>query len=153
MNLPADASTDQENCPPDYYRRNNGMLHQIPKDSAPIAIADSPTPSELALLDTLPPKLQSLCKRICMARWGEVALMSQTQIAEAIKLRLAHGGLTIEHIDKALPLMKEWCDRVEGKSVERIDSRTVVIHTQEQRRKDADAEAEEMLALLAKRLT
>ncbi len=36
MNLPKDASSDQSNCPPDYYRRSNGMLHQLGNDIATI---------------------------------------------------------------------------------------------------------------------
>ncbi len=43
--LPADASSDQNNCPDGYYRRSNGMVMQIPeaqaKDSAaPVDIND-----------------------------------------------------------------------------------------------------------------
>lgn len=114
-------------------------------------IDSAPLPSELSQLDTLAEPLRSLCKRIVDARWGEVASMTQVQIAEAVKLRLAHGGLTIPQIDKALPLIKEWCDRVEGKSVERVDTRSVVIHAQADRRRAAEVEAEEMLALLAAR--
>ncbi len=32
MKLPPDASEDQSNCQPGYYRRNNGMMVQIPDD-------------------------------------------------------------------------------------------------------------------------
>lgn len=151
MNLPLDASDDQSNCPAAYYRRSNGMLHQIPKNDAVSLSNEDAAPEGLQQLESLSEPLRSLCKRIVDARWGEVALMTQAQIAEAVKLRLAHGGLTIPQIDKALPLIKEWCDRVEGKSVERIDSRTIVVHTQEARRKAAEIEAEEMLVLLARR--
>lgn len=43
MNLPSDASLDQNNCPQGYYRNSQGMLHQIPvaaSESPPLALSD-----------------------------------------------------------------------------------------------------------------
>ena len=40
MNLPADASNDQTNCPDGYYRRNNGMVVQKPEQTGPVAVRE-----------------------------------------------------------------------------------------------------------------
>jgi type IV pilus biogenesis protein CpaD/CtpE len=61
MNLPADASKDQSNCPPDYYRRNNGMLHQLQPEQ-PVNEVKPLSDDELRLMarDKLSALLQSL---------------------------------------------------------------------------------------------
>ncbi len=53
MNLPEDAALDQSNCPPGYYRRSNGMLHQIPQQmplAAPKAFVPDMSDDELIKL-------------------------------------------------------------------------------------------------------
>lgn len=65
-------------------------------------------------------ELVSLCRRICAARWGEVALMSVEERFEAAKLKLWHGGLTEKEIMKALPALREVMDREKGKPAQSI---------------------------------
>ena len=81
---------------------------------------DAPTASQMAMIEKLPPELQTLCKRICGARWGIVADMTPDAIAEAMKLKFAHGGLTQADIFKALPACREWFDRQLGKAAQSI---------------------------------
>lgn len=117
MNLPSDASQDQSGCPNDYYRRVNGMLHQIPA----ISNTEAQESVDLTRLDEMSrEELVALVKTICGARWGEVAGMTEDEIADSMKLKLAHGGLTQTDIWKALPAMKEWFDRAKGKAPQSI---------------------------------
>ncbi len=52
--LPADASSNQDNCPEGYYRRSNGMVMQLPAGQppqspiTPVDINDSQALKELA---------------------------------------------------------------------------------------------------------
>ena len=100
MNLPADASPDQSNCPLDYYRRNNGMLHQKPVSSAP---------------EATPPPLGA----------GEIAEL----LADDNKLRkLAKGKLVqIIHATPPTPALvaaiNALLDRIDGKATQRIEQK------------------------------
>lgn len=64
--------------------------------------------------------LISLCRRVCAARWGEVALLSVDERFEAAKLKLWHGGLTEKEIGRALPILREAMDREKGKPAQSI---------------------------------
>lgn len=117
MNLPADASEDQSNCPPDYYRRSNGMLHQLGLDESP----PPPEHADLSRLDSMGlEELKTLVRRVCAARWGEIALMSEDEAYEAVCLKMLHGGLTQSDVWKALPPLREWADRRRGKAPQSI---------------------------------
>lgn len=116
--LPADAAPDQSNCPPDYYRRTNGMLHELPPDNLPDAITDNPDLTRLDGMDR--DGLIALIKTIAGARWGEVALMTKEERLEAAKLKLWHGGLTEKEIYKALPALNAAMDREIGKPAQSV---------------------------------
>ncbi len=61
--------------------------------------------------------------RIACGAFLGVALASNDEIAQAISLKLAAAGLGEKDIYKALPALREWLDRTQGKSVQRIDQR------------------------------
>ncbi len=120
MILPSDAADDQSNCPPDYYRRSNGMLHQIPTETAP----QSPEIDAKALEGMTRDQLLALVKK--MPGWP-VALMTKAEQAEAIITRFA-----IEALD---PNSKQWqpagqqvLDRTQGKAIQRVDQRVLHAH-------------------------
>ncbi len=120
MNLPSDASTDQSNVPQDYYRRTNGMLHQIQATTAQQSPSDAIDPETLSSLQTMPKDaLISLIQRVSGAMWG-VGLKTKEEIAEAFKLKLAIGGMNEKDMFKALPIMREWFDREMGKAAQSI---------------------------------
>lgn len=76
---------------------------------------------DLSGLDTMSHgELLLLCRRVCGARWGEVALMSVEDRFEAAKLKLWHGGLSEKEIFKALPALREVMDREKGKPSQSI---------------------------------
>lgn len=119
MNLPSDASDDQSNCPPDYYRRSNGILHQIPS-MEPVAPSNAITDDVLANLSNMPQEaLISLIQRVSGAMWG-IGLKTKEDIAEAFKLKLAISGMAEKDMFKALPIMREWFDRELGKASQSI---------------------------------
>lgn len=95
MNLPSDASTDQDNCPPDYYRRSNGMLHQIPSKVDSIAAPLSLTDEELRT----------------MARDKLSALLQSIDAKQSPSLLLS--------------VAREVLDRLEGKPTQRIEQRVM----------------------------
>lgn len=75
---------------------------------------------QIAKLGTLSKdELISLIKRVSGAMWG-IGLMTPQEIADAMKLKLAHGGLTQTDMFKALPVMREWFDREMGKAPQSI---------------------------------
>ena len=120
MNLPPDASPDQSNCPPDYYRRSNGMLHQITANSTPDASLCVLNSEQLTRLASLSRDELITLLRLCNAEQIGVALMTPQEIVQAFKIRLATGGLTERDMFKALPLMREWFDREMGKAPQSI---------------------------------
>lgn len=124
MNLPLDASIDQSNCPPDYYRRTNGMLHQIPSIE-PVEPSDTITAETLSILHEMDKDaLVSLVMR--MARQcGLVANMSEEEIRQAFLDRMAHIGLTGKTAE-ALNAMERRMDRSEGKPMQRQQSLVAV---------------------------
>lgn len=78
---------------------------------------------ELTELENMPPKaLHLLLQRVCGARWGEIAKMDKSAVAEAMRLRLAHIALTAE-IKDALIAIEKWLDRTEGKPLQAVDMR------------------------------
>lgn len=80
----------------------------------------------LASLETMPKdELRTLLQRICAARWGEVALLTEEEAYEAICLRLLHGGLSEKDLSAALPSLKEWMDRRKGKPAQVIHQNNV----------------------------
>src|SRR3954469_5478002 len=92
--LPKDASDDQTNCPPDYYRRNNGMLHQIPTQEAITAPPDAISPETLAILQNMPKEaLISLIQRVSGAMWG-IGIKSKEEREDAMLLKLSILALT-----------------------------------------------------------
>ena len=118
--LPADASDDQENCPPDYYRRNNGMLVEKPKQDSTGGDSNPISAATLSILHSMPKEaLISLIQRVSGAMWG-IGLKTQDDIAEAFKLKLAIGGMSEKDMFKALPVMREWFDRSLGKAPQSI---------------------------------
>ena len=93
MNLPADASQDQSNCPPDYYRRSNGMLHQLQTETSPNAITVDP--SDINAVKAMV--------------WDKLVTIASTMPANG----------------QALPVLRELMDRMEGRPVQRTDSRVL----------------------------
>ncbi len=69
--------------------------------------------------------LRAILERICAARWGEIALMDKTAVAEAMKLRLAHIALTAE-VKDALIAIERWLDRQEGKPMQNVTQEITV---------------------------
>jgi hypothetical protein len=116
MNLPADASDDQSNCPPDYYRRKNGMLHQIPVIDA-VAASNAPDLSRLG--DMSREELITLIKMVSGAIWG-YALLDDTQKVEAARLKLYNLGMTSTEVHKVVPALDKWFDRSLGKAPQSI---------------------------------
>lgn len=77
----------------------------------------APTESELAMLADLPPDLRDLCRRICDARWGEIAGMDDKRIAAAMMLRYAHEGLTSKSSRDWMAGCDKWLARQLGNPV------------------------------------
>ncbi len=121
MTLPLDASSDQTgNIPPDYYRRNNGMLHQIPKD-APQPPQTQLTAAELERLgDMTQQQLVGLIKRVSGAMWG-IGMQTQEERDAAILLKLSILALTSEEAKDVVSTAKEYFDRSRGRPMQSID--------------------------------
>lgn len=90
------------------------------KANKPKSVDDSPaeplTLPELAEFEKMDRKaLYLLLQKVCGARWGQVAQMTPTQLLEATKLKLWHGGLSEPEILKALPTLNAAMDREFGK--------------------------------------
>ncbi len=124
--LPTDASEDQANCPPDYYRRNNGMLVEKPKQDPIGSDSNAIDAQTLATLHSMDNNaLVSLITRIGGAMWG-IGLMNETQTAEAMLLRLAIDGLTSKDARIARDNINAWLDRKQGKPLQSIKQDTTV---------------------------
>lgn len=75
----------------------------------------------LANLDKMPKQaLVDLVRRIGGARWAQVALMQPSEIAEAMRMRLAHIALTAE-VKDAMTAIDRWLDRQEAKPMQRME--------------------------------
>lgn len=87
---------------------------------APASPASPDNAPDLSRLDDMTvEELRGLVRRVSGAIWG-IALQTPEEIAEAMKLKLAAGGLTEKDMFKALPLMREWFDRQIGKASQSI---------------------------------
>lgn len=134
MNLPADASNDQSNAPPGYYRRINGMLHQLQANDTETG-SNALTEAQLSALDAMTKEeLIALVQR--MARQcGMVAAMSEDETAQAMLDTLAHTALKPiiqgvnmrADIQNRLSSIDKWLDRTKGKAIQRIDQRVLTV--------------------------
>ncbi len=130
MNLPADASNDQSNCPDGYYRRNTGMLHQIGELQP-----ESPAAPDLSVVEgKTHAELLALVHRMA-CQCGYVAAMSEEETAQAMLDTLANTALKPivqgvnmkADIASRMAAIDKWLDRTKGKSVQRIEQK--VEHT------------------------
>lgn len=119
MNLPADASLDQSNTPDGYYRRSNGMLHQITTQSP----QEAPNLSRLDAMSLA--ELKTLVRRLA-CQCGMVAGMSKEETAQAmmdelasIALRPGIGTQLRSDINARIAAIDKWMDRSEGKPVQK----------------------------------
>lgn len=77
---------------------------------------------DIAELETMPRSdLEALCRRVCGARWGKVAGLSEDEAYDAVSLKMLHGGLTEKEINKALPPLREWMDRKRGRPKQNVE--------------------------------
>lgn len=91
-------------------------------NTATAAPLDPVSAATLSLLEQMSrEELVGVIKRVCNARWGEVALMSKQERVEAGKLKLWHSGLTLADVYKALPMLKEAFDRDEGRASQNVN--------------------------------
>ena len=81
-----------------------------PQDALDLSRLDGMTRDELI----------ALVRRVCGARWGEIAGMSKDERMESAKLKLWHEGLTSKEIVKYLPALREAMDRETGKPSQSI---------------------------------
>ncbi len=119
MNLPVDASNDQSNCPPDYYRRSNGMLHQIPANNS----VEPSTDIDLTRLEQMSrEELLGVVKRSN----GIVEALNDDQLRAMAKDKLS---ALLQSIDAKsspsllLSVAREVLDRLEGKPTQRIEQK------------------------------
>lgn len=92
----------------------------VPKGNPPPAQRPEQEAPDLSRLDGMTrEELIGLIRRVSGAMWG-IGLSTPEEIADAMKLKLATGGLTEKDMYKALPLMREWFDRQMGKAAQSI---------------------------------
>ena len=65
-------------------------------------------------------QLLDIIKRVGGAMWA-IGAKTDDEIAEAMRLKMAMGGLNEPQIHKALPAMREWFDRTKGKPTQSVD--------------------------------
>ena len=121
MNLPADASNDQTNCPPGYYRRNTGMMHQLPETVT--SDKDTLSASDMARLkdkthDELITFIRTLTGALGMIPLG---LLSQDELKACTRLRLAELAINCKDDKTALAAIGQLLDRLEGKPLQSVD--------------------------------
>ncbi len=138
--LPSDASADQSNCPEGYYRRSNGMLHQLPGDSevdstikCPHCHATALTYEEVHTLASLPQTAleSALMRSYAASGLVMLATMSKAAQAQAMMDTLAQtalmpivAGLNMKaDIDSRLKAIDRWLDREQGKAVQRVEQK------------------------------
>lgn len=123
--LPADASQDQSNCPPDYYRRTNGMLHQIGDKPA----VEASNAAQMAKLGEMTKEeLVALVERMGH-QCGLVAMMTKEETAQAMRDVLAETALKPvvvgvhmkADIQNRMNAIDRWLDRAEGRAKQQIE--------------------------------
>lgn len=115
MNLPADASNDQSNAPHGYYRRTNGMLHQLQPNDVETA-SNAITEAQLSRLDSMSREELVGLVRLCNVDAVAIALMSKAEIAESMLQKLAVNALTSKDAKQTLENVNAWLDRERGKA-------------------------------------
>lgn len=131
MNLPSDASNDQVNCPVGYYRRNSGMLHQLPTEdesTPPSALSAS----DLSRLEGMSrEELLALIQKVSKAGWGygglkgkdllEMALKSKEEAYEALKLAALTLATNAGEWREFIALATFWAEREKGKPSQAVE--------------------------------
>lgn len=120
--LPADAAVDQDNCPQGYYRRTNGMLHQIPTETP---VDPNKPPFDLSAIDSMDAEqLRVLCRRMA-CQCGLVANMSEEETAQAMldvlaetALKPVSGANMKADIQARMVAIEKWLDRKQGKPIQ-----------------------------------
>lgn len=119
------------------------------KQALPVTIPDI----DLASLEAMTKEaLISLIQRVGGAIWG-YALVSDDERAEAARLKLYAMGMDATEVHKVVPALDKWFDRTQGKAAQSVTMKvdnTITISIDD-RRRAADAKAEEMLNLIARR--
>lgn len=93
MNLPADASNDQANCPQGYYRNTSGMVRQIGQQTAVVSVKVYVAGLSLA----------------------EIHSITQEKLSEAIQLADPKTDAAL-----ILKIYAEVKDRLDGKAVQEV---------------------------------
>lgn len=125
--LPADASSDQSNCPPDYYRRSNGMLHQITINTAP-NVGQSPlTAAELAKLSEMDREGLLSLIRLCDAKKVRYAMLTKEEKRERLKLRIYGIAEDSDNEPVVIKAANDWLDREDGKAMQQIRQETNIM--------------------------
>lgn len=96
--------------------------------------------------------LISLIQLVGGAIWG-YAMLNDDERAEAARLKLYAMGMDSTEVHKVVPALDKWFDRTQGKAAQSVTMKvdnTVTISIDD-RRRAADAKAEEMLNLIARR--
>lgn len=107
------------------------------------------TAQDIEALETLSkPQLINLIKKVSGAVWG-IALKTDEEAYEAVRLKMLNSGLSEENIGKSLPALKEWLDRTKGKPIQRIDQKIDqrIVRADE---KPTEMTNEQLLELLSK---
>jgi hypothetical protein len=109
---------------------NPNLLNDLAKGNKSHLIADNSPVSEITLehLQSLSKEqLIDVIKLIGAARWAEIALFTKEETAEAMKLKLAHIGLTAGALNwqTAITAIEKWLDRQEGKPAQTINNNNV----------------------------
>lgn len=149
MNLPADASQDQNNCPLDYYRRNNGMLHQLPVNEVETR-SNELTPAQFSALDAMSKdELIALVQRVSGAMWG-YALQTKDEKREALRLKVYAIAMGSAQDAVTLKAANDWLDRDEGKATQRVQLQAqVVTFDAAKHQEEVTRKTEEMFMRLA----
>jgi hypothetical protein len=78
------------------------------------------TEEDLVMLESLQKHdLIALIKRVSGAIWG-IGCKTDEEIDAAMRLKLAHSGLSEEQVHKYLPAIKEYYDRTKGKPAQSV---------------------------------
>lgn len=108
---------------------NHNIAHDVPENSL----------SDLSAIDSMDAdSLRKLIRTTAGAFWG-YALTDRKEIAEAMKLRLAHIGLTAD-IKEAMVAIDKWLNRTEGMPTQiiaqdiTVSRKTLTMEEQEQLR-------------------
>lgn len=111
---------------------------QMPITSDVIAKLDSMTKDDLI----------TLIKLVYGAIWG-YAILTADEKREAMRLRVANIALTSTDNETVLKACNQWLDREEGKPMQRIENKSLIVAVDATKRKDdAIIEANNLLKLL-----